>query len=158
MAYWAQATRILRSFLPEVLHLSLEDFDSALRCLEEQGSLGGEVRRPPLQELSEPLTRTSLPKVQFSARQSSSTASKSSIFSAHLLVSRGSCLATPRGHVASQLRAEGGHLAVGDVEVCGIQVGVDADTEEDEVEATIAGLGLGEDAADLALRDPHRFR
>jgi hypothetical protein len=41
IAYWAQATRTLRSFLPEVLHLSLEEFDGALRRLEEQGALGG---------------------------------------------------------------------------------------------------------------------
>src|SRR5215210_16492 len=61
MAYWAQATRTLRSFLPEVLYLSLEDLDRALRRLEEQSTLGSEVRGPPLQHLPEPLYTHQLP-------------------------------------------------------------------------------------------------
>ena len=43
MAYWAQAMRILRSFLSQMLDLALEDLDRALRRIEEQGSLGGKV-------------------------------------------------------------------------------------------------------------------
>src|SRR5919202_1306820 len=55
MAYWAQVTRTLRSFLLEMLYLALEELDYALRRLEEQGALRAEVRGPALQNLPEPL-------------------------------------------------------------------------------------------------------
>src|SRR4051812_44631340 len=50
----------------------------------------------------------------------------------------------------SQLRTESSNLAVRNVQVFGVEVGVNADAEYYEVEATIDGSGFGEDATDLA--------
>ena len=117
----AQATRTLRSFLPEVFHLALEEFDGALRRLEEQGTFRGKVRGPTFQDFPEALYPHQLP--QSAVQGPPVVENGAEVFDPPELdveVGEEGAEQLYEVHVTPQLGPEGGDLAVGDVQVFGI--------------------------------------
>ena len=126
--------RFLATFLLQVLYLAFEDLDRAPRRFQEQGALRGEVGGPPLQSLPEAFQPHEF--AQRAVQGAPVVEDGGEALDAAELETEVRQDGAQQPHevrVVTEYGADGGDLAARDLEDRGVEVGAEADAEEDEV-------------------------